>query len=103
MDNDSLRRQLPHTASWDPATLTTTTVNVGAPVAAKLSRDSKNISVGETMILPPAVNCPTAEVLEVVQQQEVIGASSSDYSKSEDEYTHIEEPTPVSSPEILLH
>lgn len=69
--------------------------NLGA-VVPKLSRDPKNMSMGgEAVIIPP--NCPS-EIVEVQQQQDVIGAaSSSDYSNSEDEYTHIEEePQPVS-------
>lgn len=92
-------RQLQHAASWDP-----TTTTVGGHVAQKLSRDSKNISIGEAVLVPP-MNCP-AEILEVQPQQdvEVIGASSSDYSNSEDEYTtHIEEePTPVSDGRLLF-
>lgn len=68
---------------------------MGGHVAQKLSRDSKNISIGEAVLVPP-MNCPD-EILEVQPQQDVIAASSSDYSNSEDEYTHIEEePTPVS-------
>lgn len=60
----------------------------GAP---KLCRDLKNNSVGDAVTIPPA----DPPVVEVPAPQEVIGASSSDYSNSEDEYTHIEEPKPV--------
>lgn len=48
--------------------------------------------------------CPPEPALtEVVPngQQDVMGASSSDYSNSEDEYTHIEEPTPVSEEFVM--
>lgn len=79
-------RQLHHTASWDPSS------QIGAP---KLGRDSKNISLGGDSAAQP--NCPAEPtVVEATHHQDVIPASSSDYSNSEDEYTHIEEPTPVS-------
>lgn len=82
-------RQLQHAASWDPTT------GSGGIAGPKLNRDSKNLSIGETVTMQP--NCPPEPALAEVQpQQEVIGASSSDYSNSEDEYTHIEEPRPVS-------
>lgn len=53
------------------------------------------MSIGEALIVPPP-EPPIAETVALPQQQEAIAASSSDYSNSEDEYTHIEEPTPVS-------
>lgn len=84
-------RQLQHAASWDP----TTGGGGGGMAGPKLNRDSKNLSIGEAVTMQP--NCPPEPALAEVQpQQEVIGASSSDYSNSEDEYTHIEEPRPVS-------
>lgn len=67
-------------------------------MAPKLNRDSRNISIGESVLIQPNGCPPEPALTEVVPngQQDVIGASSSDYSNSEDEYTHIEEPTPVS-------
>lgn len=96
-----VNRQLQHAASWDQSS-----VMGGAP---KLNRDSKNFSMAAAgganggdatatttkVIVQPS--CPPEPPMgEVPGPQEVIGASSSDYSNSEDEYTHIEEPTPVS-------
>ena len=81
-------RQLQHAASWDPTAV---------PGVPRLGRDPKNISVGEAVNSQP--NCPPEPVDLPVQQQEGIVASSSDYSNSEDEYTHIEDPTPVSDEE----
>lgn len=52
------------------------------------------MSIGEALIVPPP-EPPIAETV-ALPQQDAIAASSSDYSNSEDEYTHIEEPTPVS-------